>query len=225
MERKSAVVLNCGLDHHGSVGTKGRWHRTGFALCLLIPLSGTAGCVYEYPQPVHTPTADPGPVHTPTAGPAPVTGPSQPYTDPEVLEREVKNYAVLDRLLKAAPKPVFLSDVGPLDGPVRGFGKTEKVPAAGQYTVTAACVGASGAKVAIGQEHPGAPFRPVELSLDCAKATSHVIALQEGYIFAHLLLPSPGDTPWTGAVGGVRVSGPIEVPHACSASSPLPSLR
>lgn len=222
--RWSAVVLNCGLDHHGGVGTKGKRHRIGFALCLLIPLSGTAGCVYEYPEPVHTPTTGPEPVHTPTADVAPVTGPPEPYADPQVLERTVKNYAELDRLLKAVPEPVLLSDVGPLDGPARGFGKTEKVPAAGQYTVTAACVGASGATVAVGQEHPGAPFRPMELALDCVGATSHVIALQQGYIFAHLLLPGPGDTPWTGAVGGVRVSGPVEAPHDCSASSSLSSL-
>ncbi len=196
------------------MGAKDKRHRIGFALCLLIPLNGTTGCVYEYPEPVQTATADSEPAHTATADLAPATGPPKPYSDPQVLEREVKNYAELDRLLKAAPEPVLISDVGPLDGPVRGFGKTERVPAGGQYIVTAACVGASGAKVSVGQEHPGAPFRPLEIALDCAGATSHVIALQQGYIFAHLLLPSPGDTPWTGAVGGVRVSGPVEAPHA-----------
>jgi hypothetical protein len=219
------VVLNRGLVHHGNVGMKDKRHRSGFALCLLIPLIGTASCVYEYPEPVHTPTAGPEPVHTPTADLAPGPGPQKPYTDPQVLEREVKNYAELDRLLGAAPGPVLLSDAGPLDGPVRGFGRTEKVPAAGQYTVTAACVGASSGKVSVGQEHPGAPFRPVELVMNCAGATSHVIALQQGYIFVHLLLPGPGDTPWTGAVGGVRVSGPVEALHACSASSSLSSLN
>ncbi|MDP9693823.1 UNVERIFIED_ORG: hypothetical protein J2X79_001375 [Arthrobacter globiformis] len=128
-----------------------------------------------------------------------------PYSDPKVLEQEARNYAELDRLLGALPEQVLLSDVGPLDGPLRGFGSTEKVPAAGQYTVTAACVGASGAKVSVGQEHPGAPFRPMELALDCAGATSQVIALQQGHVFAHLLLSGPGDTPCR-AVGGVRVT-------------------
>ncbi|WP_307610227.1 hypothetical protein [Pseudarthrobacter sp. W1I19] len=132
-------------------------------------------------------------------------GSPKPYSDPQVLEQEAVNYAQLDRLLAASPEPVLLSEVGPLDGPLRGFGNTGKVPAAGRYTVTAACVGASGAKVAVGQEHPGAPFRPLELALDCAGPTSQVIALQQGYVFAHLSLPAPGDTPWTGAVGGVRV--------------------
>ncbi|WP_350002469.1 hypothetical protein [Pseudarthrobacter sp. WHRI 8279] len=129
--------------------------------------------------------------------------------DPLVLEREVKNYGELDRLLKAVPGPAILFEEGPLDGPVRGFGTMEKVPAAGKYTVTAACVGATGAKVSVGQEHPGAPFQPLELTLDCAGATSKVIELEQGYVFAHLVLPGPGDTPWTGAVGGVRVTRPV----------------
>ncbi|MDQ0923766.1 hypothetical protein QF038_002274 [Pseudarthrobacter sp. W1I19] len=180
-------------------------HRLAFALCLLIPLGGTAGCVYEYPDSLPAQAPAQGRVHEPTVEPAPDMGSPKPYSDPQVLEQEAVNYAQLDRLLAASPEPVLLSEVGPLDGPLRGFGNTGKVPAAGRYTVTAACVGASGAKVAVGQEHPGAPFRPLELALDCAGPTSQVIALQQGYVFAHLSLPAPGDTPWTGAVGGVRV--------------------
>lgn len=202
----TVVVLNWGPAHHGSVGTQNTQHRLVIALCLLIPLTDTAGCAYEYPEPERTPIASSGPIYTPTPDPVPATGAPKPYSNPQVLEQEAKNYAELDRILGASPEPVLLSDVGPLDGPLRGFGSTEEVPAAGQYTVTAACVGVSGAKVAVGQDHPGAPFRPMELALDCAGATSKVIALQQGYVFAHLLLPGPGDTPWTGAVGGVRVT-------------------
>ena len=202
---------------------KNRRRRIGFALCLLIPLSGTAGCVYEYPEPVHPPTTDPEPAHRPPPDPRPVAGPPKPHADPQLLEREVKNYAELNRLLKAGPGPVLLFEEGPLDGPVRGFGTTAKVPEAGLYTVTAACVGASGAKVSVGQEHPGAPFRPMGLALDCVGTTSQVIALQQGYLFAHLVLPGPGDMPWTGAVGGVRVT--VEVHHACSAPGSPSSLR
>jgi len=33
-----------------------------------------------------------------------------------------------------------------------------------------------------------------------------VVALRQGYVFAHLELPGQGDTPWTGAVGGVRIT-------------------
>lgn len=192
--------------HHGSVGSKGRGYGLGFVMCLLIPLSGTAGCAYEYPEPLYTPAAGPGSVYTPTVHPAPVTRAPEPYSDPQVLAQEAQNYAELDRLLGALPEPVLLYDAGPLDGPLRGFGSTEEVPAAGQYTVTAACVGASGAKVFVGQEYPGATFRPMEVELDCAKPTSQVIRLQQGYIFAHLSLHGPGDTPWTGAVGGVSVT-------------------
>jgi hypothetical protein len=211
-----------GFAHYGSVGMKDRRHRLAFALCLLIPLFGTAGCIYEYPEPVPTETTDPASMHTPTADPEPETASPKPHTDPQILEREVKNYAELDRLLEAVPGPVLLFEEGPLDGPARGFGTTAKVPASGLYTVTAACVGASGAKVAVGQEHPGAPFQPVELALDCAGATSQVMALQQGSVFAHLLLPGPGDTPWTGAVGGVRVT--VDALHPCSAPGSPSSL-
>lgn len=34
---------------------------SGFALCLLIPLSGTAGCVYKHPELVHMPKRWAGP--------------------------------------------------------------------------------------------------------------------------------------------------------------------
>ncbi|GAP54882.1 hypothetical protein AHiyo6_14470 [Arthrobacter sp. Hiyo6] len=175
-------------------------------LCLLIAFGGTAGCAYEYSEPIRTPSVATEPVNKPALDPTPVTASPQAYIDPLILEREVRNYAELDRLLKAVPGPALLFEEGPLDGPVRGFGTMAEVPAAGQYTVTAACVGATGAKVSVGQEHPGAPFQPVELALDCAGATSQDITLEQGYIFAHLVLPGPGDTPWTGAVGGVRVT-------------------
>lgn len=213
------VVSNCWLAHHGNVGTKDTRHRIGLALCLLISISGTVGCAYEYPEPGHTPATTPEPVHTHIPDPTPGAGSPQPYRDPQVLAREVKNYAELDRLLNAVRGPALLFEEGPVDGPLRGFGTTAKVPAAGLYTVTAACAGASGATVAVGQEHPGAPFRPMELALNCTRATSQVIVLEQGYVFAHLLLPGPGDTPWTGAVGGVRVTGEV-----CSAAGSPSSL-
>ena len=190
------------------MGTKYRRYRLAHALCLLIPLGGLTGCSYDYPEPIGTAMTGPSQVAAPSVDSAPKVASLRPYGDPQVLEREAQNYAELDRLLKAAPGPVLLFEVGPLDGPVRGFGATEKVAAAGPYTVTAACVGASGASVSVGQEHPGAPFRPLELSLSCPVATSQVIALQQGFIFAHQLQTQPGETPWTGAVGGVRVTGP-----------------
>lgn len=200
------LVSKHGPAHHGDVGTgQATGFRSGFLLCLLIPLLGAAGCAYEYTEPVET-MARSEPVHRPTAGPVLETGGAQPYSDPEVLKREAENYAELYRLLRAVPGSVLLFDVGPLDGPVRGFGKTERVISPGQYTVTAACVGAPGAVVAVGQEHPGAPFHPIEIPLNCTGATTQVVALQQGYIFAHLVLPGPGDTPWTGAVGGVRIT-------------------
>ncbi|MEW1807266.1 hypothetical protein [Pseudarthrobacter sp. NPDC080039] len=174
------------------------WHgRLAIALSLMVLPGGTAGCSYEYDEPVRASAAHPAPA---AESPA-------PSIDPLVLEREVRNYRELDRLLKAVPGPALLFEEGPLDGPVRGFGTVAEVPAAGRYTVTAACAGASGATVSVGQEHPGAAFHPAELTLDCTAVTTLIIELDQGYVFAHLVLPTPGDTPWTGAVGGVRVTG------------------
>jgi hypothetical protein len=172
---------------------------------LLILCAGAAGCAYDYPEPEQT-TAGSVPVHDPAANPTPEATAAKAYSDLRVLEREAQNYAGLYRTLRAVPGQVILFDAWPLDGPVRGFGKTAKVASPGQYTVTAACVGAPGAKVAVGQEHPGAPFRPTEILLNCTAPISESIELQQGFVFAHLVLPGPGDTPWTGAVGGVRVT-------------------
>lgn len=189
--------------HDGVVATKGLWRRLGLALCLLGPAFVAAGCAYDYPEPVRTPSTSP--VQTPEAPPSGAASP-QPYNDPQILGREAGNYARLYELLRAVPGPVILFEVGPLDGPVRGFGTTAGVPEAGLYTVTAACVGASHARISVGQEHPGAPFRPRELNLDCTGATAETISLEPGSVFAHLSLPAPGNTPWTGAVGGVRIT-------------------
>ncbi len=74
-------------------------------------------------------------------------------TDPLVLEREVRNYQALERILKAVPGR-FSSFRGSLDGRDKGIGTTEQVPPAGQNTVTAACVVARSAGIFIRQENP-----------------------------------------------------------------------
>lgn len=114
--------------------------------------------------------------------------PPVPYVDPLVLEREVKTTPSWIGSLGTLRGPLILLEEGPLDGPERGFGAMAKVPAAGQYTVTSACVGASGATVSAGHEHPGAPFQPMDLALECSEVTSRMIALEQGFVFAHLVL-------------------------------------
>jgi hypothetical protein len=198
------VAPGGGHDHHGIVAMNAVRHRLVLSLYLLVPLAAAAGCAYDYPDPANRTPADPG---TPVPGLLGGTQAATPTPNPLVLEREVRNYQELDGLLKSVPGPVLLFQEGPLDGPARGFGTTEEVPAAGRYTVTAACVGGSNAKIFIRQENPKVTLWPVELTVYCPGATSQVITLQEGYVSAHLSLPGPADTPWTGAVGGVRVTG------------------
>jgi hypothetical protein len=187
------------------VGTESFWRRLASPLCLLISVTGTAGCSYDYPDPAHTPATEADSTATPAR--SLTTETATPSIDPLVLERQGRNYQDLERLLKAVPGPVLLFQEGPLNGPARGFGTTEQVPAAGPYTVTAACIGAPNATIFIRQENPKVTLWPVELIVDCPGVASQVITLQQGYVSAHLSLPSPGDTPWTGAVGGVRVTG------------------
>lgn len=186
-----------------SVDIKGTRRRLAFPLCLLV--AGATGCSYDYPDPGITPTAAEDRLDTtdPPLMAESAAGPS----DPLVLQREARNYQYLDALLKAVPGPVLLFQEGPLDGPSRGFGTREQVPAAGQYTVTVACVGGANATVFLRQEHPTVTLWPVELTVDCPGTTSQAITLQQGFVSAHLSLPGPGDTPKTGAVGGVRVTG------------------
>lgn len=203
--RRVVVDLNRGRGHHGTVETKGLRRRLAFPLCLLVTAAGTAGCSYDYPDPAHAPAAEAD--RTAAPEPSRMTASATRPTDPLVLEREARNYQDLDSFLLAVQGPVLLFQKGPLDGPGRGFGTTEEVPAAGTYTVTAACVGAANAKVFIRQENPKVILWPVELTVDCPGSTSQVITLQQGYVSAHLSLPAPGDAPWTGAVAGVRVTG------------------
>jgi len=199
------VASEGGHGDHGSVGIKGIRPGVTLSLCLLVPLMGTGGCSYDYPDPVHTPAAEAD--DTATAEPQPMTESAGQPPDPQVLDRGVRNYQDLEALLKAVPGPTLLFEQGPLDGPARGFGTTEQVSQAGPYTVTAACVGAANAKVFIRQENPKVTLWPVELTVDCPGSASEVITLQQGYVSAHLSLPTSADTPWTGAVGGVRVTG------------------
>lgn len=185
--------------------TKGLRHRLAFPLCLLVTAAGTAGCSYDYPDPAHA--AETQADRTATPETSRMTASAARPADPLVLEREAGNYRDLDSLLMAAPGRVLLFQKGPLDGPGRGFGTTEEVPAAGTYTVTAACVGASNARIFIRQENPKVTLWPVELTVECPGPTSQLITLQQGYVSAHLSLPAPADAPWTGAVAGVRVTG------------------
>jgi hypothetical protein len=189
----------------GSVDMKGTLRRLTFPLCLLVLVPGAAGCSYNYPDPAGTQTGQDN--RPATTDQSLITESAAWPTDPLVLQREARNYQDLDALLKVVPGPVLLFEEGPMDGPARGFGGREKVPAASQYTVTAACVGAASATIFIRQEHPTVTLWPVELTVDCPGTMSQVITLQQGYVSAHLSLPDPGDTPRTGAVGGVRVTG------------------
>lgn len=136
----------------------------------------------------------------------PLPGPS-PSDSAEVSAAETRNYDVLKRMLGEPAGPVILEDSGPLDGPERGFGSGADLDAPGQYMVSAACVGASDARMYVAQEDTQTGFRFYEIAVTCSLGVhTQFIELKQGYVAAHLLLPGPGDTPWTGAVGGLRIT-------------------
>lgn len=165
-------------------------------LAVVFLAAGTAGCTYEGPD---------DSVRTPF--PELTVEPSAPSSTraPDILATETSNYAKLKRLLRTTRGTVILEDSGALDGPSRGFGRSAIVEKTGAYTVTAACVGASDARLFLIQDNPRTGFSRLELPVDCSRVSSEVVELQQGYVAAHVLLSSPGDTPWTGAVAGVRV--------------------
>lgn len=169
-------------------------------LALVFLAVGTAGCTYDGPDDsVPTPYAEL------------TVEPSVPPSTraPEVLATETSNYAILKDLLGSARGAVILEDSGAMDGPARGFGRSGLVEKAGAYTVTTACVGASDARLFLIQDNPRNGFSTLEFPVDCSRISSRAVELQQGYISAHLLLSSPGDTPWTGAVAGVRVTAGV----------------
>ena len=87
-----------------------------------------------------------------------------------------------------------------------GFSTSGLVRRAGQYKVTAACVGAPDAHLSVTQgARQGGTL--LELSLDCGSAAEALVDLVPGSVSAHLVryggsVPGPG----TGAVAGIRIS-------------------
>lgn len=159
----------------------------------MVAAGGLAGCAYED-------EGDPRPTAvSSTVRPAAAV----PSKGPDLLAVEDRNYAELGRRLGEADKPVLLVDGGPADGPGVGFRKTARVTAAGPHTVTAACVGLPGAQIYLTQEVQGGT-EGTTFELDCSRAHTQVVQLQEGYVGVHLVRYPDG--AWTGGVAGIKIT-------------------
>jgi len=169
------------------------------AMLLCVAAGSLAGCTYE----------DDGgerPPATATSAPTPRPGRTIPAgPPPDVLAAQQRNEAELERLLAGATGPVVLTDSGPADGNGVGFQKAGRVKTAGDYQVTAACVGVEAAQILILQDET--PAGPTSINVDCAAPTSRTVSLLPGYIKVGLARRNPTGA-WTGAVAGIRITGP-----------------
>lgn len=169
------------------------------AVLLCLAAGSLAACTYEdddggRPPATSTPAPTPRPGRTIPAGPS-----------PDVLAAQQRNEAALERLLAGPTGPVVLADSGPADGNGVGFQKAGRVKAAGDYQVTAACVGIDAAQFYLSQDET--PAGPTSIIVDCAAPTSRTVSLLPGYVSVQLTRRNPTG-PWTGALAGIRITGP-----------------
>ena len=176
----------------------GGMHRTVRAALLLFAAAaaGLTGCEYA------DGAASPPPVSAP-ASPAPSPMSAR---DREIAAAGTRNLALLEAVL-GEPDGMLIGGMGGIgDTGSGGFMASGKVSRAGQYKVTAACVGAADAQLSVSQ-NARAGGTLLELSIGCGGAVEALVDLEAGEVSAHLVRYG-GDVPgpWTGAVAGIRVS-------------------
>jgi hypothetical protein len=162
--------------------------------------AGLAGC--EYADDVgELPAASSSPSRSyPARAPLPTR-------DPELVAAETRNLLELGTVLDGSPEDFLFGGSGPIgDTGSGGLSSSGLVRQAGQYKVTAACIGAPDAHLSVIQgARQGGTL--LELNLDCGSAAEALVDLVPGSVSAHLFrygeaVPGPG----TGAVAGIRIS-------------------
>jgi hypothetical protein len=166
--------------------------------------AGLAGCEYA---------DDDGPPAAASSAPSRSypAGAPLPTRDPAVVAAESRNLLELGAVLDGSSEDYLFGGSGGIGGTgSAGFSTSGPVRRAGQYKVTAACVGVPDGHLSVTQgAREGGTL--LELSLDCGRAVEALVDLEPGSVSAHLVhygrgVPGPG----TGAVAGIRVgfSGP-----------------
>ena len=145
-----------------------------------------------------------------SAGPAARSSPAgapMPTRDPELVAAETRNLLELGVVLGGAPEGLLGGGSSGLGGAGSGgFSMSSLVTRAGQYKVTAACVGAPDAHLSVIQgAREGGTL--LERNLDCGVVAEALIDLWPGTVSAHLIRYGDGGPgPGTGAVAGVWIS-------------------
>ena len=182
-----------------------RWPvRAALLLAVAAAAAGLAGCEVADdvgPSPAVPSPAVPGPAVRSYPAMAPL-----PTRDPELAAAQTRNLSELEAML-GSPKGLLVGGSGGLGGTSSGgLGASGIITRAGQYKVTAACVGAPDAHLSVIQgARQGGTL--LERNLDCGNVADALIDLVPGTVSAHLIrdggdVPGPG----TGAVAGVRIS-------------------
>ena len=180
----------------------GGMHRTRRTAVLLAAAAaaGLSGC--EYADDVgELPVASSAPTRSYPARAA------LPTRDPELVAAETRNLLELGTVLDGSPDDFLFGGSGPIgDTSSGGLSTSGLVNRAGQYKVTAACIGAPDAHLSVIQgARQGGTL--LELNLYCGSTAEALIDLVPGSVSAHLVrygggVPGPG----SGAVAGIRIS-------------------
>ncbi|MET4137280.1 hypothetical protein [Pseudarthrobacter sp. PvP090] len=127
-----------------------------------------------------------------------------PARDPELVAAETRNLLELETVLDGSPEGLWFGGSGGLgDTSSGGLSASGIVTQAGQYKVTAACVGAPDAHLSVIQgARQGGTL--LERNFDCGDVAEALVDLVPGTVSAHLI--RYGGSRGTGAVAGVRIS-------------------
>ncbi len=173
--------------------------RAALLLAVAAAAAGLTGCE----------VADDVGLSPSAAGPSARSYPARaplPTRDPELAAAEARHLVELEAVL-GSPEGLLFGGSGGIGGTgSSGLGTSGIITRAGQYKVTAACVGAPDAHLSVTQgARQGGTL--LERNFDCGEVTEALIDLVPGTASAHLIrygsgVPGPG----TGAVAGVRIS-------------------
>lgn len=173
--------------------------RAARVLAVAAVAAALAGC--EVADDVGLPPA----AAEPTARSHPARAPL-PTRDPEVAAAEDRNLSELEAMLGSPEGLLFGGSGGIGDSSSGGLAASGIVTRAGQYKVTATCIGAPDAHLSVIQgARQGGTL--LERTVDCGSLTEALVDLVPGTVSAHLIryggaVPGPG----TGTVAGVRIS-------------------
>ena len=173
--------------------------RAAGLLAVAAVAAGLAGCEYaddgEPPAAASTAPSRSYPARAPL-----------PTRDPAVVAAESRNLLELGAVLDGSSEDYLFGGSGGIGGTgSAGFSTSGPVRQAGQYKVTAACVGVPDAHLSVTQgAREGGTL--LELNLDCGSAAEALVDLVPGSVSAHLVNSGRGTpVPGTGAVAGIRI--------------------